>query len=1578
MESAELARWQRFATKGGIGRSTALVDCVAERDGDLMFLKDDEVTVLMQLPETGYYLGFCEGVVGRFAIADVQVHGKLKRAVMARRPASGASSPVGSPIASVSPTPSIPHTTYSPIRHPIDLLVANARAENSLTGVSSLLASPPISEPVLPDPEPETEPTPAKLISSSPPSSPLRVNTTTATTPSQRQSLNSLASTEASPLSNSSVYSFQRRNIDKDEDDEGGIIDEASQTDRVGEQDQDTEQNESVLSPRSPNTSNSRASSLSVDDPFHHDDPTGIPLVSSPSTPNHEDSHKDEDTDRRESVYSDASLRPNTANRGGIPRQTHLDVTDPESPTERTRIVSAALSDGEVGIGLTLLGGLLGAGRESMSSQSREDDDDGSESDYGHEEGYKPRAAAEPVDYEDDDVSLYKDGSFDDSHDTDRPGNQTLMDTQGDEAPLGQGSNTPIPNGHGRLSGSSTESRSSTPPFGFELDPTTVLPEPEPEGSTGEAVNRTSVVSTDQPRPVFTEGDNTSLRDEPQDDNTTSDDESDYGQPDPPNPTSPTSFISKQSSAIPGSEDDDGPMLPPVRPPYHRASSSMHSISSSNAGGYYDEGIYDHYRSSYVSMAARSMRFSIIGAGGEMPPLPTEHERVAPLNLQNSRPGAASISGSQPSPRSQGPMSPASQGPGSPSLHGPKSPLAQGEPASPRSMASGMSPLAAGPILQAQMEKTPEEEPSEPTPEPPATTPPATTFRLAPITTSGLAPSSPGTLTVPLSPTPSAPPSPALSANLASSLRQAIEQQRAESTEPGPPPYPESQDDAEEIDEDKPMLASPINLQGTFGGSPIASLQRRPSQFAPHPNAPKPVHQFTPAAPPPPGPAVPPEPATSQQTGVPHMRLHDALQLVTQRLRTGGVRTPTIHGRTHSELAFSSGPVLISFLFDPDGRSVPTASVSARVVGAQRSASMNVNTMAGSSGGGEYVGSRLRPRSRSFSGAPQEQMNELRSIREPSTPAPQPETRPHATATPATSSPLAHPSAAGSPATPVLTPITPNIPARVSESPVQSPSSPTNSSPVKRIASPPTNINSSGGSKGPFRGLRNVASNTMMRVGLGSISIPGSPVPKDHQPGDSPPLRQRQSNDVPRNVDTIDVHTPPSTSISASPMASSNMSLHSKVSLTGLKAARPNATTDTPTTPLSPGGSVQLAEETVHFHDMDFDMVKPKRRVSIVRTSEDGGYSGSRKSNQSDRPNGLPEEDGQASTPTSPVAASPSHQTRGSVPASLVPSSSGHNSLTSPAEIAAHVSREQRWISAMQTIPSSSVRKNKKIKKLLLEGVPASVRGVVWLYLTDSQARRMAGLYSQLGKRGKAAATPEILKDLESCFATQPHLQAPDGPVMSLLQAYLTMVPDITYSQSLCRIAGNLLMHSPEEDAFWTFVALMDNYLRGYCAVNSLQMEADSAFFAKSLESNDSQLAAKLFRELGLGAVDFCKPWILSAFVAAVPYEYGCRIWDVFLFEGAPFLFRIALVILNCMKKQIMTLTPKSSPGALACLLSISPQCLPSDPDQLIAAAYSVRFKEDDMRKARPKIEAQLRKESGLSRPVPVRDALKK
>jgi hypothetical protein len=46
-----------------------------------------------------------------------------------------------------------------------------------------------------------------------------------------------------------------------------------------------------------------------------------------------------------------------------------------------------------------------------------------------------------------------------------------------------------------------------------------------------------------------------------------------------------------------------------------------------------------------------------------------------------------------------------------------------------------------------------------------------------------------------------------------------------------------------------------------------------------------------------------------------------------------------------------------------------------------------------------------------------------------------------------------------------------------------------------------------------------------------------------------------------------------------------------------------------------------------------------------------------------------------------------------------------------------HRQLELKWISAMGTVPSAESGKSKKIRKLVIDGIPASVRGVVWYCL---------------------------------------------------------------------------------------------------------------------------------------------------------------------------------------------------------------------------------------------------------------------
>lgn len=100
------------------------------------------------------------------------------------------------------------------------------------------------------------------------------------------------------------------------------------------------------------------------------------------------------------------------------------------------------------------------------------------------------------------------------------------------------------------------------------------------------------------------------------------------------------------------------------------------------------------------------------------------------------------------------------------------------------------------------------------------------------------------------------------------------------------------------------------------------------------------------------------------------------------------------------------------------------------------------------------------------------------------------------------------------------------------------------------------------------------------------------------------------------------------------------------------------------------------------------------------------------------------------------------------------------------------------------------------------------------------------------------------LTPLVRCFPDHDHIHE---SLYSLLQAYISMVPDVTYNRGLIAMAGQLLLQSPEEDAFWTFVALMDNRLRGYFAPVPVSLEVDTSLFVKAAEFADPAFAKKVF-----------------------------------------------------------------------------------------------------------------------------------
>ncbi|KAI9059860.1 hypothetical protein FKP32DRAFT_1579071 [Trametes sanguinea] len=263
---------------------------------------------------------------------------------------------------------------------------------------------------------------------------------------------------------------------------------------------------------------------------------------------------------------------------------------------------------------------------------------------------------------------------------------------------------------------------------------------------------------------------------------------------------------------------------------------------------------------------------------------------------------------------------------------------------------------------------------------------------------------------------------------------------------------------------------------------------------------------------------------------------------------------------------------------------------------------------------------------------------------------------------------------------------------------------------------------------------------------------------------------------------------------------------------------------------------------------------------------------------------------------------------------------------------------------------------SEKIRKLVLEGVPASVRYQVWATLTDSKGKRMEGLYQRLAQREKVPAFADIERDIQQCFIEHPQLQ--DGSLAKLLQAYLTMVPDVHYSKGLALIAGQLLLQSPEEDAFWTFISLMDGHLRPYFS-NTVQLEVDASLFAKALEANDAASAKKVFGDMAISPATVCRPF-MAVYADTLPPDYLLRVWDVFLFEGVTFLFRAGLAIFACCRRSILQST--SPDGVLDALAHPPIPALPPTPEAFIDLAFSVKLKDEDVRKQRNKLEAQIKR----------------
>ena len=247
----------------------------------------------------------------------------------------------------------------------------------------------------------------------------------------------------------------------------------------------------------------------------------------------------------------------------------------------------------------------------------------------------------------------------------------------------------------------------------------------------------------------------------------------------------------------------------------------------------------------------------------------------------------------------------------------------------------------------------------------------------------------------------------------------------------------------------------------------------------------------------------------------------------------------------------------------------------------------------------------------------------------------------------------------------------------------------------------------------------------------------------------------RQSHESDHNHSNADFTFPApyanNSSTSSSPL-SRHTSLRSKISMSALKSKGSSRVTrdivsETPTSVPSP--PTPADEETVQIKDLEFELIRPTiPQISSDYRSEEAVES---KDVMSVRTADLRRDSSSVRSETlSPGGLSPStdHRFFGSMNSSgdsFPRKSKGPEGNTS---VQAHRDRELKWISTMNSSDPSQAKKSKKIKKLLIEGVPSSVRYLVWAHISNSGSKKMPNVYMQLSKRRPAMAQ-DIERDVE-------------------------------------------------------------------------------------------------------------------------------------------------------------------------------------------------------------------------------------
>lgn len=236
-------------------------------------------------------------------------------------------------------------------------------------------------------------------------------------------------------------------------------------------------------------------------------------------------------------------------------------------------------------------------------------------------------------------------------------------------------------------------------------------------------------------------------------------------------------------------------------------------------------------------------------------------------------------------------------------------------------------------------------------------------------------------------------------------------------------------------------------------------------------------------------------------------------------------------------------------------------------------------------------------------------------------------------------------------------------------------------------------------------------------------------------------------------------------------------------------------------------------------------------------------------------------------------------------------------------EIAYYSDDELQFWSALIADYRQMISRVPKYSNIMIwSGVPPALRGLVWRSMTESYSTCFESLYDSLAQEW----TPFVKligRDLNRTFPEIGLFQDKNGEGQTqlgrVLRAYSAYDMQVGYCQGLTFLAGPLLLHMSDRDAFCVLIKLMeDANVRSMFTPDMTGLQLRIYQFEKLFEDYLPELK-RHFDELNVNPI-YATQWFLSFFAVTCPLSMLVRVYDLIFSEGAiETLMRVALAVLK-------------------------------------------------------------------------------